>query len=101
MVSSLHCRLGRVLDVSAGGLRVRGFAWRRLQTYGRMSIRINGLAVPIDVEVEVAWVNYCGLVQREVGLAFTGLSEEAVAGLKPLFHSAVELNCRRAGRRVA
>jgi hypothetical protein len=97
MVSSLHCRLGRVMDISAGGMRVRGFAWPRLRTYGTMKVRIHGLALPVDVGVEVAWVNHCGLLRREVGLAFTGLTEDSLVVLRPLFRAAIELN----GRRIA
>lgn len=96
LVSSLHCRLGKVVDISGGGMRVRGFAWPPLRTYGTMTVRIKGLAVPVDVQVEVAWVNQCGILRREIGLGFTGLTDDARAALRPLFRSARELNGRRA-----
>lgn len=87
-VSSLHCRLGRVLDVSSGGMRVRGFAWPPLRTYGTMRIRIHGLARPVDIEAQLAWVNHCNPLQREVGLSFTAMSDDARTLLEPLFKAA-------------
>ncbi len=83
-LSTLHCRLGRVQDISEGGLRVRGLAWPGLRTYGPMRIIIRGLAEPVHLEAEVAWVN-CGLLRREVGLAFTSMPEEAMTRLRPFF----------------
>lgn len=93
-VSTLHCRLGRVQDISEGGLRVRGLAWRGLRTYGAMRIIIRGLDEPVHLEAEVAWVNR-GLLRREVGLAFTSMPEEALAKLRPFFSAS------REGRRAA
>lgn len=87
-VSSLHCRLGRVLDISAGGMRVRGFAWPPLRTYGTMRICIHGLARPVTIEAQLAWVNHCNPLQREVGLSFTAMSDDARRLLAPLFNAA-------------
>jgi hypothetical protein len=89
-VSSLRCRLGRVLDISSGGMRVRGLAWPPLRTYGTMRVRIQGLEKPIEVEVELAWVKSRNPLQREIGFAFTAMTDEARAALEPFFQAAME-----------
>ncbi|MFG0282952.1 MAG: PilZ domain-containing protein [Phycisphaerales bacterium JB039] len=96
LVSTLHCRLGRVLDISAGGLRVRGLAWPRLRTYGPMRIKVHGLSRPVELEAEVAWVHRPGVFRREVGLAFTRLSDDALESLLPLFRAASQ-SAKRSG----
>lgn len=96
LVSTLRCSLGRILDISGGGMRVRGFARRGLRQWAIVSVRIQGLATPIEVEVEVAWVRPCGPFRREMGLAFTGLTPEAKVALRPLFRTASQLNGRSA-----
>lgn len=84
------------MDISSGGMRVRGLAWPPLRTYGTMRVRIQGLREPVEVEVELAWVNHRNPLQREVGLAFTAMTDQARALLEPFFQAAMHQSGREA-----
>ena len=61
-----------------------------------MHVRIQGLREPVEVEVELAWVNHRNPLQREVGLAFTAMTDQARALLEPFFQAAMHHSGRDA-----
>ena len=50
----------------------------------------------VEVEVELAWVNHRNPLQREVGLAFTAMTDQARALLEPFFQAAMHQSGREA-----
>lgn len=69
----IACDLGRVLDLSSGGMRV--VTSRRLKAGSTMQIRLFAHSVQCELEVRVAWVRAIGLVRREIGLIFENVPE--------------------------
>ncbi|MDX2149055.1 MAG: PilZ domain-containing protein [Planctomycetota bacterium] len=75
IVDQVRCSLGRVLNLSASGMRVslRG----NLTPEERASCEIDGPDGRFSVSVRVKWVKRSGLFTREAGLQFLDLSPRA------------------------
>ena len=71
--AELHCDLGRVLDVSAAGMRVVC----RKPPAGDVDVTLNTEFDPITVRAKVIWSRRLGLRKHETGMVFIDLSPEA------------------------
>ena len=79
--------MGEILDLSGGGMRV---LTRFLAPAAGEVVRavIEGVDGAFDVRGRVMWVRKAGLVRREVGVMFEGVSAEAAAALATLARAA-------------
>ena len=71
----LQCSLGRVLDISATGMRV---SCRRVPKEKWIKILLNTTVDPLPVRARVAWTKRMGFRKHEVGLHFVEPSPEIV-----------------------
>ena len=69
----LGCNLGRVMDLSGGGLRVR--CSRRLN--GMVEVKLWTAKRRTTVQTKVAWARRIGFRKYELGLEFQDLTPEA------------------------
>ena len=68
----LGCNIGRVVDLSGGGLRVR----RATRISSQMDVKLWTPKRQITVLAKVAWVRRIGFRKYEIGLEFGDLSPE-------------------------
>ncbi len=68
----LGCNIGRVIDLSGGGLRIR--CTTRLSS--RMDVKLWTATRQITVPAKVAWARRIGFRKYEIGLEFGDLSPE-------------------------
>lgn len=66
-----HCNIGRVLDFSAGGLRVRLSAGWRIAPGDTLSLKLNDM----EVRTRVTWIKR-RFGKRTVGLMFQSITPE-------------------------
>ena len=79
-VGALKCDLGRVLDVSAGGVRLLS----RHKLTGRAEITLFDEDGGVRIEAEVRWSRRHGLVKHETGLQFLNIPPDVAAKLSAL-----------------
>ncbi|MEQ8845829.1 MAG: PilZ domain-containing protein [Phycisphaerales bacterium] len=96
-VRHLRTRLGRVIDISPGGMRVRGAPWPPLETYGTFEVELHGLTEILPLKVAVAWSTRPGMLTREVGLTFVDLNSHAEHALSGLFAACRDITAKQAG----
>jgi len=96
-VRHLKTRLGRVVDIGPGGIRVRGVPWPPLETYGAFEVELYGMPEVLPLKVTVAWQSRPTMFTRELGLSFVDLSEHARHALAGLFAACQDVTPRRAG----
>ncbi|MGD1915939.1 MAG: PilZ domain-containing protein [Phycisphaerales bacterium] len=96
-VRHLRTRLGRVVDIGPGGMRLRGVPWPALDTYGAFEVELHGMPEVLPLKVTVAWSTRPGVLTREIGLAFVDLSEHAEHALAGLFAACRDVHTKRAG----
>lgn len=88
-VSGASASLGRILDISAGGMRVGS---RSMAPGPRV-----GATLPVQIDVgdqewmgvtcRVAWVRSTGVMKREIGLEFVGIEDEVKRSLLAMAHT--------------
>lgn len=96
-VRHLKTRLGRVVDIGPGGMRLRGVPWPALETYGDFEVELHGMPEVLPLRVKVAWQSRPTVFTREVGLAFVDLSDHARHALGGLFAACQDITPKRAG----
>ena len=79
-VRQLKCNLGRVLDLSSGGVRL--LCRRKLR--GRHEITLFDRDGGVRVEAEVRWSRRLGLWKHEVGLQFLNVPSDIAVQLTTL-----------------
>lgn len=87
-VSGVRANLGRILDISGGGMRVA--------TRSRVAPR-RGDTIPVQIDVgddewlgvtaRVAWVRVTGVLSREIGLEFVEIDDEVRRSLLAIAHT--------------
>jgi hypothetical protein len=77
---SLRCDLGKVLDLSADGMRVE----TRTVPRGPQRIELYALDKSLQVRGRVAWTRSLGGFRHEVGIAFTSVSRRKARELDAL-----------------
>ena len=68
----LGCSIGRVIDLSGGGLRIR----RSTRLSSQMDVKLWTAKRQITVPAKVAWVRRIGFRKYEVGLEFRDLTPD-------------------------
>ncbi|MCC6682140.1 MAG: EAL domain-containing protein [Phycisphaeraceae bacterium] len=79
----MRCNLGRVLDVSCGGVRI--FTHRRLKGRQRISL-VNDTQTMLMLSASVAWCKRLGFREYAVGLQFVDMSADQMRCLSELVH---------------
>ena len=79
-VGLLRCNLGRVLELSSGGVRLLS----RRKLGGRHEIKLFDSDVGIRIEAEVRWSRRHGLWKHEIGLQFPNVTSDIAAKLTTL-----------------
>ena len=79
-VGELTCDLGRLVDVSAGGVRLIS----RHKLSGRHEIALFDEDGGVRIEAEVRWSKRHGLVKHEIGLQFLNVPPDVAAKLTAL-----------------
>lgn len=79
-VRQLKCNLGRVLDISSGGVRLLS----RRKLSGGHVIRLFDRDSDVHIDVEVRWSRRLGLWKHEIGLQFLNVTSEIAANLTKL-----------------
>jgi hypothetical protein len=95
-VRHLRTRLGRVVDISPGGIKLRGMPWPPLETYGPFEVELHGMSEVLPLRVTVAWSTRPTVFTRELGLAFVDLSDHARHALAGLFAACEDMSRSRA-----
>lgn len=90
-VRHLRTRLGRVIDIGPGGIRVRGLPWPPLETYGPFEVELHGMPEVLPLRVTLAWSSRPSVWTREMGLAFVDLTEHSRHALAGLFAACDDL----------
>ncbi len=80
-VPQLKCNLGRVLDLSSGGVRL--LSRRKLK--GRHEITLFDRDGGVRIEAEVRWSRRLGLWKHEIGLQFLNVPSDIAVQVKRLF----------------
>lgn len=96
-IRHLRTRLGRVMDIGPGGIRVRGNAWPKVEAYGPIEVELHGMPEVLPLRVMVAWVSRPTMLSREMGLAFVDLNEHSRHALSGLFAACRDLKHARVG----
>ncbi|MFI4915700.1 MAG: PilZ domain-containing protein [Phycisphaerales bacterium JB060] len=96
-IRHLRTRLGRVIDIGPGGMRLRGKPWPPLETYGPIDVELHGMTEVLPIKVTVAWSSRPTMFTRELGLAFVDLSDHARHALAGLFAVCEDASRSRAG----
>lgn len=96
-IRHLRTRLGRVIDIGPGGMRLRGKPWPPLETYGPFEVELHGMTEVLPIKVTVAWSSRPTMFTRELGLAFVDLSDHARHALAGLFAVCEDASRSRAG----
>lgn len=73
------------MDISPGGMRVRGKPWPPLETYGPFEVELHGMPEVLPLTVKIAWSSRPTMFTREIGLEFVNLSDHARHALGGLF----------------
>lgn len=79
-LEDVTCDLGPVLDLSAGGMRIRC----RHVPDGIFPVRVKGLGGEVVVKAQVAWVKRESLFKREVGLQFVEVTPDMARSLSQM-----------------
>lgn len=77
----IRTSMGRVLDLSGGGMRVESRWPIRLRAGDETAVRLVSAAGEIKLHVRVAWVRSGGLFQHYAGLEFTRMTPRLNATL--------------------
>lgn len=80
IVGALKCDVGRVLDVSATGVRLLS----RHKLTGRAEINLFDEDGGVRLEAEVRWSKRHGLVKHQIGLQFLNVPPDVAAKLSAL-----------------
>ena len=68
----LHCNLGPVLDLSAGGMRVLA----KRPHHGELTVCVDGFDMSLRLQANIVWCERHGLRCYEMGLKFLYVAEE-------------------------
>lgn len=96
-IRHLKTKLGRVVDIGPGGMRLRGVPWPPLETYGPFEVELHGMPEVLPLKVALAWQTRPTVFTRELGLAFVDLSDHARHALSGLFAACQDVTPKRAG----
>jgi c-di-GMP-binding flagellar brake protein YcgR len=80
----VECSLGAVLDLSAGGMRVRSREAKRFPKGATVELTVWSDAVRFQVSVKVAWMRRTRWRAGELGLMFLGITPGCEAALATL-----------------
>ena len=88
-MSGANASLGRILDISAGGMRVLSRSVGPPPREGsRIPVQIDvGHKDWMTVNCRVVWVRPSGLLKREVGLEFIEIDQEVRSSLLAMAHT--------------
>ncbi len=82
----VECSLGKVLDISRGGMRVRMI--RKLPAkVGAFTVRLAAMGLEVYVTCTVRWTKPAGLLRHEAGLAFAPVDEKTARILTDIARS--------------
>lgn len=88
-VGDTRCSLGRVTNISGGGMRVLNRSMTLFKAGAQLVIRVEaGSEEWLEARVCVAWVRPAGIFRQEMGLEFVAIDEEARRALLEMAHSA-------------
>ena len=74
--------VGRVIDLSAGGMRVAAHSTPLVGSF--LNVTIDCLGTTVDLRAELVWVRKSGWFRREAGYRFIDVSPEAQRALAEL-----------------
>jgi hypothetical protein len=83
-VGNVRCTLGRVVDISAGGLRVLNRSMTAVKTDSVIPVQVEALERWVQASVRVAWVRPAGIFRQELGLEILDIEEDARHALMEL-----------------
>lgn len=86
-LQDITCSLGDVVDLSAGGARVR-LRGRTPDLDERCVLHIHGLDQVIELEIRIRWCRRVGLLGREIGVEFVDVAPAARSALALLARTA-------------
>lgn len=76
-VGNVRCTLGRVIDISAGGLRVLNRSMTPVKADSVIPVQVEALEEWVQASVRVAWVRPAGVFRQEMGLEIIDIEDEA------------------------
>lgn len=88
---SVRCDRGKILDVSAAGLRLES----RRKLRGIVTLKLYDETDHLDLRAEVSWTKRLGFRRHEVGLHFADVRTEQAKKLARLVEAARDYSARR------
>lgn len=83
-VGNVRCTLGRVIDISAGGLRVLNRSMTPVKANAVIPVQVEGIENWVQASVRVAWVRPAGMFRQEMGLEIVEIEDEGRQALLEL-----------------
>ena len=83
-VGNVRCTLGRVMDISAGGMRVLNRSMTPVKAGAVIPVQVEALEGWVQASVRVAWVRPAGMFRQEMGLEIVEIEEEGRQALLEL-----------------
>lgn len=83
-VGNVRCTLGRVMDISAGGMRVLNRAMTPVKADTTVPVQVETGDGWVEATVRVAWVRAAGVFRQEMGLEFLMIEDDARRSLMDL-----------------
>jgi hypothetical protein len=83
-VGNVRCTLGRVMDISAGGLRVLNRSMTPVKTNSIIPVQVEAAQGWVQASVRVAWVRPAGMFRQEMGLEIVEIEDEGRQALLEL-----------------
>lgn len=83
-VGNVRCTLGRVVDISAGGLRVLNRSMTPVKADSVLPVQVEATEGWVQASVRVAWVRPAGMFRQELGLEIVAIEDEGREALLEL-----------------
>ena len=80
-VGNVRCTIGRIVDISAGGLRVLNRAMTPVKADMTIPIQVESDEGWIKATARVVWVRPAGVFRQEMGLQFVEIDEDSRTAL--------------------
>ncbi|MFG0285375.1 MAG: PilZ domain-containing protein [Phycisphaerales bacterium JB039] len=87
-VGNVRCTLGRVMDISAGGMRVLNRSMNAVRPGATVPVQVETDQGWVQATVRVAWVRPAGVFRQEMGLELMSIDDDGRRALMELANKA-------------
>lgn len=86
----LQCHLGKVMDLSASGIRVHRRGRRVVNQDDKLCLTLESINLTLSLKARVAWVAKKGFLNYEFGMEFLEMTPETAASIASLARLVIE-----------